>query len=160
MSRTAVTIPTSEEPAEAADQPEIEFVILAERAEILNGKLYMMGGGYDRLFLDWPPPQSLPITFAVGLLVPLEASRREHHLQFAIRDEAGNTVAASDLIGLNIARPTGLCQEERPRVMLAPLGGPVTFPSYGMFTLHVTLNGAIQKTIVLHVLNREGGLNG
>jgi hypothetical protein len=157
--RTDVTTPASEDPIEAIDQPEIEFVILAERVEILHGKLYMMGGGYDRLVLD-RPPQTLPITFAVGLLVPAEASGREHNLPFAIMDKAGGTVAASDQIGLSFERPPTLGKGERQRVMLAPLGGPVTFPTYGKFTLHVALNGAVQKTVALTVLEREGGLNG
>jgi hypothetical protein len=119
----------------------------------------MMGGGYNRLFLDRPPSQPLPITFAVGLLVPCDVSGREHHLQFAVLDEAGNTVAASDQLILNLNRPPGLVDGESQRVMLAPLGGPVTFPSYGTFALHVALNGAVQKTVVLTVLERKGGLD-
>jgi hypothetical protein len=146
--------------AESAGQPEIDFVILAERAEILNGKLYMMGGGYDRLCLDRPPSQPVPITFAVGLLVPFDMSGREHQLQFAVLDVAGNTVAVSDQLVLNLNRPPGLVEGESQRVMLAPLGGPVTFPSYGKFFLRVTLNGVVHKTVALSVLNSEGGSNG
>ena len=29
--------------------PEIEWLILADEAELVNGKLYMMGGGWDRI---------------------------------------------------------------------------------------------------------------
>ena len=79
--------------------------MLAERAEILNGKLYMMGGGFDRLLLDGSPPEVVPLTFAVGLVVPPEASGRQHHLHFAVTDQARNTVGASDQLTLNIARP-------------------------------------------------------
>jgi hypothetical protein len=155
-----VTTSSSEGSAEAAGQPEIEFVILAERVEVLNGKLYMMGGGYDRLFLERPPPQTMPVTFAVGLLVPWEASGREHQLQFAVLDEAGNTVAASDQLVVNLNSPPGLVDGESQRVMLAPLGGPVTFPSYGKFVLRVVLDGAVQKTVIFSVVDRERGLNG
>src|SRR5215211_3520363 len=37
------------------------------------------------------------------------------------------------------AAVTALAEGESQRVMLAPLGGPVTFPSYGKFALHVAL---------------------
>jgi hypothetical protein len=154
-----VTTPAPEKPVGANARPEIEFVILAERVEILNGKLYMMGGGYDRLVLERPPPQTMSVTFAVGLLMPWEASGREHHLQFAVLDEAGNTVAASDRLILNINRPAGLGEGDSQRVMLAPLGGPVTFPSYGRFFLRVVLDGAVQKTVMFSVVDRERGLN-
>ena len=149
----------SEKHAEAAGPPEIEFVILAEHVEVLNGKLYLMGGGYDCLFLD-RPPQTMPVTFAVGLLVPSEASGQPHHLQFAVLDAAGNAIAASEEIVLNIQRPPGLGAEKAQRVMLAPMGGPVTFPTYGTFLLRVTLNDAVQKSVTLSILDRQGDLNG
>lgn len=75
--------------AEANGQPKIEFVILAQRVEILNGKLYLMGGGFDSVLLDGPPPQVVPLTFVVDLVVPPQASGQRHHLQFAVLDEAG-----------------------------------------------------------------------
>jgi hypothetical protein len=154
-----VTTSSSEQPAETAGQPEIEFVILAERVEVLNGKLYMMGGGYDCLFLD-QLPQALPITFAVGLLVPLEASGRQHQLHFAVTDGAGNAIAASEQIVLTINRPPGLPDDMSQRLVLAPLGGPVSFPSYGKFLLRVTLNDVVHRTVTLSVVGRESGLSG
>ena len=33
------------------EQVEIDFLLLADKAEILNGKLYMMGGAWDRIHL-------------------------------------------------------------------------------------------------------------
>ena len=36
----------------------------------------------------------------------------------------------------------------------------MTFPSYGQFALRVSPNGTLQVMVVLHVLDREGGLNG
>lgn len=134
-----MTTATSRQPVEAAGQATIALVLLAERVEVLNGKPYMMGGGYDRPILDQPPPQVAVVTFAVGLLVPPEATGRQHHLQFAVMDQAGNAVAASEQLVLAIGRLPTLAEEESQRVMLAPLGGPVTFPSYGKFALHVAL---------------------
>ena len=155
-----MTTPVDDDLTGSAGQPAIEFVILAERVEILNGKLYMMGGGFDSLFLERPPPQTMSVTFAVGLLVPFEACGREHHLQFAVIDGAGSAVASSEQLVLNIGRPPSLCQGERQRVMLAPLGGPVTFPSYGTYLLRVTLNGAVHKAVALSVLPREDASGG
>lgn len=118
-----------------------------------------MGGGYDSLFLDQSPPQTMPVTFAVGLLVPSEASGQPHHLQFAVLDEAGNAIAASEQLTLNVARPPGLPEWMPQRVLLAPLGGPVSFPVHGAFLLRVSLNG-VHKTLTLSVVGREGGPTG
>ena len=152
-----MTTPASEQPVEDAGRPEIEFVMLAERAEILNGKLYMMGGGYDRLILDQPPPQVAVVTFAIGLLLPPEASGRRHQLQFAVLDAAGNAVAASEQIVLTFVRPPTLGAGESQRVLLAPLGGPVQFPSYGRYVLQVALDGVAHKTVALSIAAPEPG---
>jgi hypothetical protein len=36
----------------------------------------------------------------------------------------------------------------------------MTLSSYGQFALRVSLNGTLQRMVVLHVLDREGRLNG
>lgn len=47
-------------------EPRIEFLILADRAEVLAGKLYLMGGGWDQVTL---PPLDPNAMMAVGVAV-------------------------------------------------------------------------------------------
>ena len=48
-------------------EPTIEFVILAEHAEVIHGKLYLMGGGWENITVqDFAAPVVLPL--AVSLL--------------------------------------------------------------------------------------------
>ena len=55
--------------ASGLEQVEIDFLLLADRAEVLNGKLYLMGGAWDRRQIrDIDSPVSL--TIVVGVLVP------------------------------------------------------------------------------------------
>ncbi len=51
------------------ERVEIDFLLLADRAEVLNGKLYMMGGAWDRRqirSIDSP----VSLTMVIGVLVP------------------------------------------------------------------------------------------
>src|SRR5262249_54509042 len=51
------------------NEPIVEFFILADYAEAVNGKLYMMGGGWDQSFVkDFSQPVSF--SFAIGIQVP------------------------------------------------------------------------------------------
>lgn len=48
---------------------DVEFLILADRAEVLNGKLYMMGGAWDHVFAT-NLEGSIPLHIACGVLIP------------------------------------------------------------------------------------------
>ena len=58
------------------EQSRVEWLILADEAEVVNGKLYMMGGGWDRL-----TAQSLPwgqhMAIAVAIRVPWMDTNRQ-----------------------------------------------------------------------------------
>ncbi len=47
------------------EKMEIEWLILADAAEIVNGKLYMMGGGWNRITAN----SELPLTKSFGISI-------------------------------------------------------------------------------------------
>lgn len=69
------------------EQTEIDYLLLADFAEVVNGKTYMMGAGWDRFA---PPqyPAQLKIAIAVGVRVPFLESNMPHHLTVVLRREA------------------------------------------------------------------------
>ncbi|MBI2917901.1 MAG: hypothetical protein HYY01_07875 [Chloroflexi bacterium] len=93
----------SKEPL-ALDRPRIDFLILADRAEAINGKLYLMGGGWS----EWRWPDfNLPISFgiAAGVLVPWNATNEEHTLSVFIEHEDGTRIEPQVTAKLNVGRP-------------------------------------------------------
>ena len=73
------------------DQVEVDFLILADLAEVLNGKLYMMGGAWDRRhFRDIAAP--VPLTIVVGVLVPWNLTNEPHRLRIRLEDEDGGAL--------------------------------------------------------------------
>src|SRR5690348_12556936 len=98
-------------------QPTIDFLILADRAEALNGKLYMMGGGWDVLA---PPKAGEPVSFSValGILVPWLATNIDHRCIVQLEDADGRK-----LVDLNFnfktGRPPNMEQGAPQRVMVA-----------------------------------------
>jgi len=149
-----MTTGTTQDPeafVQSLSQPEVDFAIIADRVEVVNGKLYMMGGGYDRIFTQEQMPYTFALSFAVGVLVPWNACNQEHRLSFAVEDPEGNNLGLGATVGFNVGRPPGMGQGETQRVMLAPPAAAVTFPDYGTYLLHVSLNGAADKRVPLYV---------
>lgn len=70
------------------DRTTVDYLLVADYAEVINGKSYIVGGGWDRLS---PPsyPAELRIGIAAGVRVPFLESNRPHHFSITLRDGDG-----------------------------------------------------------------------
>jgi hypothetical protein len=129
------------------DQPEIDFLILADRAESINGKLYLMGGVWDQIgVLDF----ARPVTFSValGILIPWNATNLDHKLQVQLLDEDGNQLFGVDG-GFKAGRPPQLPQGASQHHVLA-ITVSATLPAAGAHTVVATINGEARRTTSFH----------
>lgn len=71
---------------------EVEYLLLADAAEALNGKLYLMGGGWDTISVA---NFDLPVTISVacGVSVPWNETDDEHTLTIRLQDADGQLIA-------------------------------------------------------------------
>ena len=70
------------------EQSRVEWLILADEAEVVNGKLYMMGGGWDRITAQTLPwKQHMAIALAVR--VPWTDTNRQTSVGIDLTDEDG-----------------------------------------------------------------------
>ncbi len=114
-----------------SQQPEIEFLILADRVEAINGKLYMMGGAWDQLHVgDFN--QSVSIGFAVGILVPWSETNVDHPIHIWMEHEDGTKIPPGIEAKVNVGRPPQSVPGQPFRTLLAVNGvwklpGPATY---------------------------------
>jgi hypothetical protein len=96
---------TTRAPREATpSSPDIDFLIVADRAEAVNGKLYMMGGAWDRLFVrDFEEPVGFSI--AVSVVVPWTATNELHELTLSVETADGVKLEPQMGVGINVGRP-------------------------------------------------------
>jgi hypothetical protein len=100
------------------DRPEVEFLILADHAEAVNGKLYLMGGGWDRRTVaDFRQPQTFAV--AVGILIPWTETNRPLSLTVALTDLDGAPIAPPLQTQLTAGRPANAKPGQKLRYMLA-----------------------------------------
>lgn len=69
------------------EHTEIDYLLVADFAEVINGKSYLMGVGWDSFT---PPsyPAGFKLGVAIGVRVPFLESNTPHHLTVVLRSEA------------------------------------------------------------------------
>lgn len=135
----------------------IEYVILADHAEIAANRLFLMGGGRDAFRLDkMPGPVRLAI--AVGIRVAWEETNRPHAIVARIEDDDGK-----ELVRINAQANVGRPPELPPGAsQLAQLAAPMMLQvqAYGGYRVRVTAGeepGSEEITIPFRVLPLHQG---
>ena len=125
------------------DQPGVDFLILADRAESINGKLYLMGGVWDQIgVIDFSKP--VVFSIALGILIPWNATNLDHKLRVQLLDEDGNQLFSVDG-GFKVGRPPQLPQGASQHNVLAITVSAV-LPKPGTYSVEATINEAERRT--------------
>lgn len=127
------------------ERPELEFLLLADHAEAVNGKLYLMGGGWDRRgIVDFRQPQAFAV--AIGLLIPWNETNRPVSLSMTLRDVDGADVAPPLQTQVVIGRPANAMPGQKLRYMLA-VNLQVALPRLGQYVVEARVGDAPPKRV-------------
>ena len=89
--------------------PEVDYLLVADRAEVVNGKLYLMGGSWDRV-----QPQQFPhrmmLGIALGVRIPFAYTDDQHTV--AIELLHGETRMIGFEAKLATGRPPGMAKPD------------------------------------------------
>ena len=117
-----------------------DFLIVADGAQVAEGKLYLMGGAWNRLSVSQFPSPA-PIAVAIGLLVGWDETNHTHTTRLTIEDEDGHLVLGPIELSFEVGRPAGSPAGEEQRVVMA-VNGQVSIPGPGGYALVVRLGEA------------------
>jgi hypothetical protein len=132
------------------DGLQVDFLMLADFAEAVNGKLYVMGGAWDRMGVR---DASQPMRFgvAVGVLVPWSATNQNHTLRLTFEDmdgtEQGVLVESTFVTG----RPPELRPGSNQRVLLA-VNTMMPPPAPAEYALVASINGDERRRVIFTVV--------
>jgi hypothetical protein len=136
---------------DALNDPTIDFFILADRAEAVNGKLYLMGGGWSETVVP-DISQPAPLSFALGVLVPWNATNQQHTVRITIEDLDRRCPVPFELeAGFIAGRPASTRTGAVQRVMLASSGVPVKYPGPGTYQVAVRLSTGHERRVEFQV---------
>ncbi len=127
-----------------SDACSVDFLMLADRAEVLNNKLYMMGGAWDHVSVVEGRP--VGCSFALAFLVPWTATDMLHRFRIEIAD-GDLALTLYTLEGaFNAGRPPQLQPGHAQRLIVAPESITIEFPKAGDYVIRVLLDGQVKKT--------------
>ena len=131
----------------------LEFLMLADRAEVLNGKLYVMGGGYDRRTID---NMDVPLTLSmvVGVLVPWNLTNQPHTIRLTLQTEDGTTVGQQVQGQLTVGRSAQAISGQMFRVMTV-VNVTTPLPRLGAYRVIATLDNGDSKAATFYAVSSE-----
>ena len=128
---------------------EIDFLVLADFAQAVQGKLHMIGAGWNVCTLR-QFPAVVQFGLGIGILVPWSLTNRRFDFGFEIRASEGNVRIANGNGQFEVGRPPGLPPGMTQRVVIG-LSGQMQLPQPGTYEVSLTTEGA-EKTVVFEAL--------
>jgi hypothetical protein len=137
------------------DEPDdfsIPYMILADAAEAVGGKLYMLGGGWDRLMIpNLPGPSIKPFALALGITVPYSHTNRKFALTIELIDADGGQVGDVLRVQLETGRPPGLTPGT-PQNTPIGIGTNPAFPGPSRYSFVARIDGEIENSVTFEVM--------
>lgn len=136
-------------------------MLLADSAQSVNGKLYILGGGWSVI-----GPDPSPMAVAMLIDVPWDQANRRHSWKLSLLDEDGQPVKLMTPIGdqeleltaeFEVGRPPGLKPGTPLPVPLAVNIGPLPLPPGRGYVWVCSINGETKEEWRLPFATRPAG---
>lgn len=135
------------------DHITIEYMILADYAESVGGKLNMIGGGWNITMVPvLPGPAARPFAIVIGLSVPYTHTNRKFNLALELVDADGNALPdASMTATAEAGRPVGIKPGTPQPMTLALLAQP-QFPAPGRYKFVGSVDNVPERHVAFDVV--------
>ena len=131
----------------------IEWLILADAAEVVGGKLYLMGGGWDRLTVHSQPAKK-NLAVALALRVPWHETNRQHAFQIDMTDEDGKQVVSVNG-ATEVGRPAGI-PPGQPQLVQFVVNFDATFEKLGTYVITARVNETQERAVRFNIVPGPG----
>jgi hypothetical protein len=128
----------------------VEWLILADHAEIVGGKLYLMGGGWDVLTVNTGFPLTRPVGLAAAFSVPWNETNQRQNVEIEIQTEDGQSVGKVSA-QFEVGRPAGIKSGQDQRLQVAATV-PLNLPAPGTYVIVARVEGEEQARVPFNVV--------
>lgn len=119
-----------------------ECFMPCDGAQEANGKLHILGGGWDTLLGSSFPLTHNQFALAIRLAVPWVEANRPRAFRIELRDEDGRSILPAPIEGtFTVGRPPTAMEGDDLPVLLAVTLVQITFPTPGIYTFHLLVDG-------------------
>ncbi|MCC7106770.1 MAG: hypothetical protein IT307_16680 [Chloroflexi bacterium] len=129
---------------------QVEWLLLADSAQLVGGKLYLLGGGWDVLTVNTSFPLRQRCAIVAAFRVPWNETNVRHGVQLEVADEDGQTLLTA-AGAVELGRPPGipLGQEQRAQVV-AEL--ELSFERPGTYVVVARIEGEEHRRVPFRVV--------
>jgi hypothetical protein len=127
-----------------------EFAFLADSAEVVNGKLYIVGGSFDTIYAKQLPFNYRPFAFVMKLEMSPGELDRKHVIEVQVMDADGRRIATvgGDLV---VARNSNLPPGWPQGVLNVMNFVGFKFDKLGDYSFEIMANGSTVKSVRFRV---------
>ncbi len=139
------------------DALSLDYLLVADSGDVVNGKLYLLGGGWDRLTVpQLPGTPTVPFTVAVGIDVPWSLTNQKHRFSLDVCDADGGEVA--QLVGgeFEVGRPPGLRAGTPQRFQITVPAQP-PFSAPGRYVIRCSVDAVELGHTAIEVMSGQAG---
>jgi hypothetical protein len=97
----------------------VEWMMLADAAQVTNNKLFVLGGGWERLSVGSDFPVRQRASLALAFSIPWAETNQRHTFTVRIMDEDGKEVHGAINGHFETGRPAGITPGSDQRVQAA-----------------------------------------
>jgi len=129
---------------------EVEWLILADAAQVVGNKLYLIGGGWDVLTVNTEFSVQRRCAVAAAVRVPWNETNQRHNLRIEIATEDANPIA--NIEGqFEVGRPPGIPLGQEQRIQIAA-DLNLKFDTEGGYVIIAYIDGQESRRIPFRVV--------
>jgi hypothetical protein len=137
---------------------EVEWLILADSAQVIGNKLYVLGGGWDTLNVAAGFPVQQQFALALSVRVPWNETNQKHAVEVEGLGEQPSTEEPKSLFKVNgqfeVGRPAGIRPGQDQRIQLA-IGVNLKLEAPGTNIIVARIEGQEMRRVHFNVMDRS-----
>lgn len=133
--------------------------MLADAAFVSEGKFFIHGGGWDRIFAEQAPASHASLAFVFLLRVEWSETNEQHPLVLELLDEDDNPLIHAEG-QLEVGRPPGTRKGDPIWVPQQWTLQGTTFPKFGTYRFRITSGDNELASTPLHLTKAKPGTFG
>lgn len=132
---------------------ELEWLILADAAQVVGNKLYLLGGGWDKLVVNSGFPVNQQVGLAISVKVPWNSTNEPHRFEIEIATDNGETVGKAEG-KFEVGRPVGISPGQDQRVQLAA-NSTLRLNGEGIYAIIARIDGEERRRVHFNVASAK-----
>jgi hypothetical protein len=136
--------------------PRVDFALLADAVQVLQGKLYVLGGGWNTLFVVEFPARHPSVGVGLRVRVPWSWTEQPLRIGIDLQDEDGARMLPGPPISqtVKVSRPQGMPDGSDVVLARSFTFNNLVFPKSGSFSFVISLDDVPADRLRFTVLER------